>query len=130
MDELHREKRGPAVLVQIEDRDNVGMIERCEGLRLAAETRQPIGVSLRLGREDFEGHQPVQTQVLGFPDLSHSATAKQRHDAEVSEVGASLHRRDLSSRRAEGWKARTRAAEFILSRQEMGDNHKTAGHGQ
>ena len=76
VDELEREKRHAVRFLDGMDRDDVRMIERGRGARLALEALAAIGIERKLAREHFERDVPLQPGVVGEIDLAHAAGAK------------------------------------------------------
>ncbi len=79
VDVLHRDERllvGDAVVV---DHDDVGMVERGDGRRLAAESLDERGVGERR-REQLQGHEATEPAVAGEQHLGHPARAQARLD--------------------------------------------------
>ena len=64
-----------ALLFEVVDARDVGMVERGEHLRLALEPGEPVGVlGERLGLH-LQRHVAVELRVVGLVDLSHAAFA-------------------------------------------------------
>ena len=53
-DELHLEVRVPAVLVDVEDLDNVGMLEPGDGLGLGDEAEGGLAPGVRTGQDHLQ----------------------------------------------------------------------------
>ncbi len=69
--------------VDLVDRANVGVIQGGCGLRLLYEAGLGRGIAGEFGREKFQGHDPVETGVLGLVDLAHSSLADLGEDLVV-----------------------------------------------
>ena len=79
-DVLHRQKEHPIRLFHGVDRDDVGMVQSGDALRLDLETGATFRVSGRRAREDLEGNVALQSRVTRAIDLAHAAGAKRRQD--------------------------------------------------
>ena len=64
------------------------MIEGGDGLRLAAEACEPIGVTGSRGGEDLQRHEAVELGVLRRVDLAHAAAADGPDDSVMKQAGA------------------------------------------
>src|SRR5262249_31793989 len=64
------------------------MIQRCEQLRLALETRRTIGIRGEQFRENFERDVAIEFRIAGAIDLAHPARSEQRRDFVVAESHA------------------------------------------
>ncbi len=62
------------------------MVECGEGVRLAPESRQTVGVDGEFPRQDLQRHIPIQLAVAGAEDLAHPARPEQSDDAIRSDV--------------------------------------------
>ena len=91
LDELHGEEVDALGFFDREDRDDARMIERGQGLRLAAESLQAVGVRGHPGGENLEGDLAPQLGVRGAIHLAHAAFAQLGEDAVVAE-GPTDHR--------------------------------------
>ncbi len=82
---LHRDE-GPSVgLVDLEDRTDVGVVERGSGLRLLDEPFRGRGITGRVRGQELEGHRPFQPGVLGLVDDTHAAFAELLGDPVVGD---------------------------------------------
>ncbi len=86
LEQLGHGVRDAAVRAEVEDREDVRMRQRGDGLGLALEPRERVGVRGQLRREDFDGDLPVELRVARAVDLAHPARAERREDL----VGAEL----------------------------------------
>ena len=102
-DELHRQEGNAVGFFNRVDRDDVGMVERGNRLRLALKAAEPLGVGRRHQRQDFQGDDPIEPGVLGRINLAH-ATAPERPDDPVVVQGRADHEepdRAILTRRAQ-----------------------------
>ena len=75
-DELHGDVVEPGVGADLVDGQDVGMVERGRGLRLAQEPARSRGFARLLGAHDLEGSQAAQPRVPGLVDDTHAALAE------------------------------------------------------
>ncbi len=87
LDELHRQKVQPVVLLDGKDRDDVRMIEGCNGLSLALETLQSFRVGCRGLGKSLQCHAAMKFRVESEIDLAHPAGAEQLEDAIGTDCG-------------------------------------------
>jgi hypothetical protein len=66
----------------------MGMIEGGEHTRLAAEPRQPLGVSCEMCRQHLDGDVAVKAAVVGAINLAHAAASGHRHHSIAAEAPA------------------------------------------
>ena len=59
---------------------DVGMVERGEDLRFAAEAREPLRVVRDRGQQHLDGDIAIQFCVARATDLAHAAGAERRED--------------------------------------------------
>src|SRR6185503_8128465 len=78
--------RAHPVLADLVDRDDVRMIERGGRLGFADEPPNPIFAPHQLGREDLEGHAPLEGLVLREVDLAHASRSERADDAVVRDL--------------------------------------------
>jgi hypothetical protein len=64
------------------------MIERCQNLRFAVESRDAVAVERERFGQDLQGDVSFETGVLRPVDLSHAPFTKQGHDLISAEPGA------------------------------------------
>ena len=57
------------------DRGDIRMVQRSENLGLSLEAGEPLGVSGKLLRQDFDGNVPAKLLVLGSEHFTHTALA-------------------------------------------------------
>jgi len=69
LDELHHERRSTVGLLEAVERSDIGVVERCQELRLALEAGQVIGIVRNGIREDLEGDLALQPGVPRTVDL-------------------------------------------------------------
>ncbi len=67
-------------ILQAVDRTDVRMVQRREDLCLALEPRQPLGISGKGGRQDFDRHLTAEQGVCCPIHLAHPTNAEQRFD--------------------------------------------------
>ena len=75
-----------AVLADLVDGDDVGMVEASGGARLELEPPQVVGAQERVEREDLEGDAASEGHLLGLVDEAHAAAADRADDAEVTQL--------------------------------------------
>src|SRR5262249_18156104 len=83
LEQLHRDERPALVLVHVEDRADVRVLERGGGPRFAAQPLEGLGVTPELVRQELERDAAAELQVLGLVDDAHAAAAQRREDAIV-----------------------------------------------
>jgi hypothetical protein len=77
------------MVADVVQRADVGMAEGRDGLGLAPETLEEIGVVLEVRRKSLDGDGAIQPHVAGFVNLAHAAHANLSGDLVGTEVGAS-----------------------------------------
>ena len=92
LDQLHREEDGRARVFDGMDSDDVRVVERGHGERLAREALAAIGIRGRDVGQHLEGDLALQPRIARPIDLSHPAGAEQRHDFVRTEPGARVKR--------------------------------------
>ncbi len=90
--ELHGEKRNAVRLLDRVDRDDVGVVQRRDGARLAPEALDPLRRSRHLGRQDLERDLARELRVLGQVDLAHAALAELPENPVLIQHLANHHR--------------------------------------
>ena len=76
-----RDGVGHAVVrAEVEDREDVRVRERRDGLGLALEAGQRVGVRRQVRREDLDGHLAIELRVARAVDLAHPPGAERRED--------------------------------------------------
>src|SRR5438105_291746 len=80
----HRDEEKIFVRSRVEDRDNVGMIERRRNPRLMDEALAKDIIEGELRSEDFDRHGTTEPKVLGPVDNAHSPSAQYRLEAVVT----------------------------------------------
>ena len=99
LDHFHDQGRRGAMLLQAVDLRDVRVIQSGEGLGLALEPHQAVGIGGdRLGQH-FERDVTFESQIARAIDLAHPAFAKLRDDFIGPEFRAYLHRATLASAR-------------------------------
>src|ERR1700720_355072 len=81
--ELHGDERLAALLADVVDRADVGMVESRCGLRFTLKTGKSLGVPGYFIGQELEGDKAVQSGVLGLVDHTHPAATQLLHDAVV-----------------------------------------------
>ena len=74
------------IRADVEDRQNVGMVQRRSGQGFLLEAAQPVGVSGKCLRKYFDRDFALKAGVTGAEDLAHPARAQRRDNL----VGAKL----------------------------------------
>ena len=99
VEELQHEERHLASVhlrrAQIVHRTNVGMGEPGDRAGFALESFTAARRKVELGREHFDGDEPIQASVAGAIDLAHAARTEWFEDLERREPGARLEPRQL-----------------------------------
>src|SRR5439155_22312601 len=109
VDVLHRQEvRLSSVLDRI-DGDDVRVIERGHGLRLALEALAAIGLRGERRRKNFDRDGPLEASVLGEIHLAHAAAAERLRDPVMIQNGS-------DHERAVGLYARYRGKSAFVSR--------------
>jgi hypothetical protein len=80
---LHGDEGLPALLIDLVDCADVGMVQCGSGLRLALEATERLRVLGHFVRQELQGDEAAKFNVLGFVDHAHAATAKFLHNAVV-----------------------------------------------
>ncbi len=88
LDELHDQCTDAARVLESVDLRDVGVVERCQHLRLAFEPREAIGVVGDGRQEHFERHIAMEFAVVRQVDFAHPS---------ASQVGADLVRAKASA---------------------------------
>src|SRR5664279_4691971 len=68
------------VMTDIVDRQNVGVVQRCDSPCLLLESAQPVTVTGKGLRQNLERDIPPQPRIPGAIDLAHSACSQQGID--------------------------------------------------
>ena len=77
-EQLHHQEVRVALVADVEERADVGVVERGDRLGLALEALAALLVLGEGGGEDLDGDAAVEAGVLPPPDLAHSAGADRR----------------------------------------------------
>ena len=80
---LHHDERTVAILADLVDRADVGMVQSRSGTRLATKTLQRGGIRNHVVRQEFQRHETAKIEVLGLVHQSHTPTANQFNNAVV-----------------------------------------------
>src|ERR1035441_7965828 len=70
--------RRSLVLPDVVHAENVGMIQRRDRARFLLEAPQPVGITRKRLRQNFDGYLAVEARVAGTIHLSHAAGAQRR----------------------------------------------------
>ena len=92
VDQLHGQVRRGLRLADLEDRDDVGMIQRGRGARLEREAREPFLILEELLRQHLQRDLAAEPRVERAVDLSHPAHTEPVDDLEGTEHGSGLER--------------------------------------
>src|SRR5215472_13978136 len=65
-------------VADVENRDDVGVTESGDGLRLLLEAAKTLAVTRERLRQDFDGDVAVESRVVRFVDFAHTARADER----------------------------------------------------
>ena len=90
LDVFEDEGGGVARLLQPMNGRNIRMIERCQDLRFALETGQPLGVVDERVGQDLQGDIAVELGIDGPIDLAHSSLANEGSNVVVPEAVADV----------------------------------------
>ena len=85
MDELHGVVEVVAVLADVEDRHDVGVMHPRRGFCLTLKSDLRRGISRARSGQHLEGDAPAQGLLLGLVDDAHAAAADLAEDAVVAE---------------------------------------------
>jgi hypothetical protein len=88
LDQLHGEKADVVVVLDREQRDDVGVVEAGHRARLALESGQAVGVRRHVGRQYLERHLAAEAHVPGPIHLAHAARAERGDDFVSPQAGA------------------------------------------
>ena len=92
VDQLHRQVRRGLRAADLEDRDDVGMVQRGRGPRLQREAREPFLIAEQLLRQDLQRDLAAEPRVQRAVDLAHSAGAQPVDDLKRAQHGAGPQR--------------------------------------
>ena len=81
LDELHHQERMLAVDALVVDGDQAGILQPCDGARLALEPGQELVVAGIAGIHDLQRHRPIQPEVEAAVHRGHSAGGDHGVDA-------------------------------------------------
>src|ERR1700682_4180613 len=96
VEELHGDERLAALLADVVNRADVGMVESRCGLRFTLKTGKSLGVFGYFIGQELQGHEAMQPGVLSLVDDTHVTTAQLLDDA-VMRDGLADHERELPS---------------------------------
>ena len=94
-DKLQREVRQPVVVAVVVDLDNPRVLDLGDGVGLGVEPSDLVGGGVRPGQNHLQRDQSIQSDVPGFVDDAHAASADLRDDL----VTRHVHPRPASDRR-------------------------------
>src|ERR1700730_40471 len=81
--ELHGDERLAALLANVVNRADVGMVESRRGLRFTLKTGKSLGVFGDFIWQELQCHETMQSGVLSLIDHTHPAAPELLHDAVV-----------------------------------------------
>ena len=84
--ELHRVEVGVALVVDVIDLHDVGVVEPRRGARLGLEPRDEDRVLRQLGRQHLERDLAVEADLVGAVDLAHAALAEDAQQPEAPDL--------------------------------------------
>src|SRR5436189_118374 len=87
LDQLHRHEQRVAVLLDVVDRGDVRMCDRCDRARLAQEALFPLRIGGEIRGKNLDRALPQELRVFGAPHLAHPACA----EAVDQSIGSELH---------------------------------------
>ncbi len=90
LDELEHQRRLLAVLDHVIDRRDVRVVERCQGTRLALESRDGIGVGRNPRRHELDRHVAPEAHITRPVDFPHAAGSEQRDNLVAADPRAGL----------------------------------------
>ncbi len=96
LDVLHRDERGAVVLVEVVDRDDVGVVEPAGGLRLAAEARDDrrrVLAGQLVAADRLQRHPALDHRVVRLVDDAHRAAPERAPDLVPAEPVVRRHAR-------------------------------------
>jgi len=85
LEQLHHHERRTAVGADVEDRADVGVVQRSGGTGLLLEPSDTLGVAGKIGEDDLDGDIAAQAGVVGTVDLARSADSERGDDPVRSE---------------------------------------------
>ena len=88
LEELADGEPEAALVADVEEREDVGMREGGDGLRLGREARERLGVAGQLLGQDLDRDLAVQPRVPRAVDLAHAAGAERGDDLVRAEPGS------------------------------------------
>ena len=80
VDELHHESSRAADVFDAVNRRDVRVVQRCQHVRFALESRQPVGIVHERIGQNLQRDITVQLDVAGSMDFAHSTDADARGD--------------------------------------------------
>ena len=86
--ELEDEEADAVDLLEAVDRGDVRVVQRCEDVRLARESREPVGVLRECLGQDLEGDLALEARVARAPDLAHASGPERGENLESPEARA------------------------------------------
>ena len=79
-EQLHHGVGDAVVAAEVVNGEDIGMGQRRDGMCLALEARQAIGIGRKLHRQDFERNLATQFRVARAIDLAHATGTDRRDD--------------------------------------------------
>ena len=92
IDEFHHEVKVAGCLAKVMHGDYIRMRQASQGPGLACETFRERRVAAPLGRQDFEGHQPIELELPGLVHGTHAALADQVQNFQLGKVRSQFGR--------------------------------------
>ena len=91
-EQLGDQVRRLAVMPELMDGQDVGVVQRGRGTGLALEAVQPIRIARERSGEHLDGDLAAEARVASAVDLAHAACAERRHNLERAEAISCLER--------------------------------------
>ncbi len=88
LDEFHRKKVEAVGFLNGVERDDVRVVERCNGAGFALEACEPLGIARHVGGQYLESNFATQLRVRRAVHLAHAARANRGGDLVVDQCAA------------------------------------------
>ena len=75
LEQLHGDEGLSVLIADVMDGADVGMVQSRRGLRFSLKASQRLGFAGDVFRQELEGHEAMQADVLGLIDHTHPAPA-------------------------------------------------------
>ena len=75
-EQLHGDEVPPALMPDLVNRADVGMVQRGGGARFTLETFQRLGIGGELFGQEFQSNMATEAEVLGFVHHAHAAATQ------------------------------------------------------